>query len=231
MSVSVPLHRHPAPHREFARRYRHHFAQPGSVASILFSLALVAAAWFVNYFAIQFATVHASNAVTDIVLSNIPVFNVDELFVYGTFVFAVMGIIVIFMHPKRIPFAAKGIALFWVIRSCFTALTHLAPFEAHYVSDFGPTITHMFFGGDLFFSAHTGLPFLGALAFWKEKNIRYFFLLMSAYFAVVVLLGHLHYSIDVASAYFITYAIFHLAEKFFPKDRALFLSDLPASPN
>ncbi len=39
------------------------------------------------------------------------------------------------------------------------------------------------------------------------------FLDFSIVFAVVVLLGHLHYSIDVASAYFITFSIFSLAKE------------------
>jgi hypothetical protein len=86
-------------------------------------------------------------------------------------------------------------------------------------------VNDLFFGADLFFSAHTGMPFLGALAFWKEKEIRYFSLFGSLFFAVVVLLGHLHYSIDVASAFFITYGIFHIAQYFFPKDWKLFSSD------
>src|SRR3989344_8842551 len=101
----------------------------------------------------------------------------------------------------------------------------MAPFEAAYISDFGPRINEMFFGGDLFFSAHTGMPFLGALAFWREKGIRNFYLLTAVFFAAVVLLGHLHYTIDVLSAFFITYGIFHIAEWIFPHDRAMFLAD------
>lgn len=73
----------------------------------------------------------------------------------------------------------------------------------------------MNFGGDLFFSGHTGLPFLVALIFWSSPRIRYFFLALSMFFAVTVLLMHLYSSIDVASAYFITYTIFSIAKHIF----------------
>lgn len=203
-------------------RYRAFFSRKGAHLSIALSSVALFSAWWVNYFAIIFATERASNSVTDIVLSNIPVFEVDGFFVYGTFVFMVASFAIALAHPKRIPFVFYAVALFWVIRSSFTVLTHLAPFEAHYISDFGPTITEMFFGGDRFFSAHTGMPFLGALMLWKEKYFRNFYLLGAVYFGIVVLLGHLHYSIDVAAAFFITYAIYHIAIKAFPRSYALF---------
>ena len=211
------------------RRYRHYATSRDFRISFVISTLALIAGWFVNYFAIQFATERASNSVTDVILSNIPVFEVDALFIYGTFVFVLLGFSIVLAHPKRIPFAFKTVALFWVIRSIFASLTHIAPFEAAYMSDFGPALTHAFFGGDLFFSAHTGMPFLGALGFWRERGIRNVLLLGSVFFAFIVLLGHLHYSIDVLSAYFITYAIFHIAERLFPKDRALFYSDMPSS--
>ena len=48
---------------------------------------------------------------------------------------------------------------------------------------------------------------------------------MSAFFfGVVVLLGHLHYTIDVASAFFITYSIYHIAEWAFGKSKKMFES-------
>ena len=77
-------------------------------------------------------------------------------------------------------------------------------------------------GGDYFFSGHTGLPFLLTLLFWDNVFLRVLFFVSSIFFGVVVLLGHLHYSIDVLSAFFITYTIYHLSEAFFPKDKKMF---------
>ncbi len=221
------LHRHSHRHRELARRYRHYMSQREFRWSVGYAALLFVLSFAINTFAINFATERASNAVTDIVLSNVPVFNVDDLFVYGTFfgvfVIAILGL----SHPKRLPFILYTAALFFLVRSLFISMTHLGPFEPHTSTDFGVTINRMFFGADLFFSGHTGLPFLGALAFWREARVRWFFLLLSVFFAIVVLLGHLHYTIDVASAYFITFGVFHMAKHLFPREEALFYSEVP----
>ncbi|MFA5936610.1 MAG: phosphatase PAP2-related protein [Candidatus Paceibacterota bacterium] len=178
-----------------------------------------------NYIAGIYASKIASNSVTDIILSNIPVYNVYYLFTYGTLLVWVPLIFIIFLHPKRIPFVLKSIALFLIIRSIFVCLTHIGPFPTQ-INIAGGLNSVMNFTGDLFFSGHTGLPFLLALIFWQEKNLRFFFLICSVFFGIVVLLGHLHYSIDVLGAFFITYAIFHMAEFFFKKDRLLFFSGI-----
>lgn len=208
------------------KRWREAFADAGFGSSLVVSMVVFSLAWLVNLYAIHFATSRASNGVDDIVLSNIPVYNTDELFVYGTFVFAVFTFCIILPHPKRIPFTLKTVALFWVIRSAFTMLTHTAPFASEAVSSFGPQINKLFFGADRFFSAHAGLPFLGALAFWRYPTIRYIYLGASVFFGTIVLLGHLHYSIDVAAAFFITYGIFDMAKWFFSKDRKRFYYDI-----
>ena len=220
-----PLHRHPAPHRELVRRYRLYTAQQNFRVSVVLGIFFLIVAFVVNFLAIYIATNNASSSVTDIILSNTPVFEVDGFFVYGTLVVGLWGALLVLSHPKRLPFALHTLALFILIRSGFTVLTHLGPPEVQYMSDFGATITRSFFGADQFFSAHTGMPFLGALAFWREKYIRYTFLAASAFFAVIVLLGHIHYTIDVAAAFFITYAIYHIALWLFPKDYAMFLDE------
>jgi hypothetical protein len=49
------------------------------------------------------------------------------------------------------------------------------------------------FGGDLFFSGHTGLPFLMALLFWENLRLRVLFIASSVFFGIIVLMGHILY--------------------------------------
>jgi hypothetical protein len=204
-------------------RYREALREPGFILSSCIGTLALAIALYINFWAITQATARAGLGVADIILSNIPVFDVDGTFVYGTFVVAAIGALIVFSRPKRLPFALKALALFIVIRSLFALMTHLGPPEALYVTHFGDTIARSFFGADQFFSAHTGMPFLGALGFWYiDRKAALFFLASSLFFAAVVLLGHIHYTIDVASAFFITYGIFHIARRLLPRDWSLF---------
>ncbi len=198
-------------------RIKPYLTDTAFLRSVAIGIVLLAASLFVNFYAGLYATERASNAVTDVILSNIPVFDVDGLFVWGTLGFWIIAGLLGLGHPRKIPFALKNIALFILIRSVFITLTHIGPFPTHLAID--SNIIHKFtFGGDLFFSGHTGLPFLLALIFWEDVRLRIFFIASAILFGIVVLLAHLHYSIDVLSAFFITYSIFKIATIFFKKD-------------
>ena len=191
------------------------------VLSLAVALLFLMASLVVNFYAGTYAQEKASNAVTDIILDNIPVFDVDGTFVYGAIGLFAFLMLYLLTRPQQIPFTFKCLSVFIFIRSVFISITHLAPFPTHIIIEYA-ALNKLTFGGDLFFSGHTGLPFLLALIFWDHRLIRYIFLASSVVFAVVVLMGHLHYSIDVRGAYFITFTIFHLCEKFFKKDLAIF---------
>jgi hypothetical protein len=180
---------------------------------------------FINYLAGSYSMEKASNPVTDIILSNIPVFDVDYIFIYSTVTLVIFIALLCLIKVERIPFITKSIALFVVIRSIFISLTHIGPFPDMGVitSNF---INKFTFGSDLFFSAHTGLPFLMALIFWEIRNLRYLFIALSLIFGTVVLLGHYHYTIDVLAAFFITFGVYHMAIVFFKKDYRTFFNDL-----
>jgi len=198
-----------------------HLADREFLVSLGVSFFVLAISLFVNYYAGVYATVHASSPVTDLILSNIRVYDVDGIFIYGSIAMWVFFAFLMFRRPKEIPFTFKALSLFILIRALFITLTHIGPFypavliHSSFMNKFDP-------GADLFFSGHTGLPFLFALIFWKKKSLRIFFLCASIIFGAAVLMGHLHYSIDVLGAFFITYSIFHMAEFFFPKDRKRF---------
>ncbi len=198
------------------RHYRH-WVEENRWFETLLSMAAFAICYFVIFpFSIDFANSHAGGSVPDIILSNIPVYNVVDFFVYGMFALITFIGALCLLDPKGSPFILNCLSIFVLIRSVFVSLTHLGPFATHAVSDFGPIITNAFFGADFFFSGHTGAPFLMALIFWENKVLRYIFLLWSFFFAAIVLLGHLHYSIDVLSAFFITYSVYHICRWLFP---------------
>ena len=89
-------------------------------------------------------------------------------------------------------------------------LTHFgAPQGAISPPGFPGIVSALSFRQDYFFSGHVAFPFLCFLLF-KESRIRWFFLASSIVMGVVVLLGHLHYSIDVFAAFFITYASYRI---------------------
>jgi len=205
------------------------------VKSLAFSFFLLIFSLIVNYFAALYAYNRASNHVEDIVLSNIPAMNVDLIFIWGPLIFWLILIPYLLINPRRVPFMLKSISLFVIIRSFFISLTHLGPSPySSTLTTYGgnllaniletnPATTFVFSSGaDLFFSGHTGLPFLLALIFWKDVKLRVFCLISSVFFGVVVLLGHLHYTIDVVAAFFITYSISHIANIIFRTERSKF---------
>ena len=192
-----------------------------TLISILFSILFFIISLVINFYASSYANEKASNSVTDIVLSNIRVFNVDGIFIFGSIAAWIFTASILLIEPKRIAFVLKSIALFVIIRSIFISLTHIGPFPTKAVMDSNGWIATLYSGSDRFFSGHTGLPFLGSLIFWENKIFRNIFLIMSLMFAIVVLLAHLHYSIDVLGAFFITYTIFHIALFLFKKDREM----------
>lgn len=206
-------------------RYKKYGSDREFVFSATLAIIVLLFSTWVNYTAGTYATEMASNSVTDIVLSNIPVFDVDMIFVYGSGVLGVFITLLLLSHPKRIPFTLHALTLFILIRSVFISLTHIAPYPSQVALDLGRVANKFIFGGDLFFSGHTGIPFLMALIFWRDRVLRYIFIAWSLGFGITALLGHLHYSIDVLSAFFITYTIFHIARALFKREKAIFDQD------
>lgn len=154
-------------------------------------------------------------SVPDLILDHIPTINLSFIFVYGIILVIVVFLAYPLIHkPKKLSYSIGMLSLFLSVRSIFLVLTHLkAPIGAISVS--APSFLHFLtYANDLFFSGHTGIPFLGFLIF-ENKKIKYFMLISSIILAITCLLMHVHYSIDIASAYFITYGIYKIGDKMF----------------
>lgn len=194
-------------------------------ASLLEAMILFASSVVATHFASRYAEINASNYVEDIILSNTPVYNFEFIFVQGAIMLTLFVVALCLRFRKAAPFLIKSVSLFIIIRAVFVSLTHIGPYPLKLELESG-LLNFITSGNDLFFSGHTGLPFLIALIFWRHLYIRILFLSSSVVFGIIVLLSHLHYSIDVFAAFFITYSIYHIAIKFFHKDYEFFaLSD------
>ncbi len=186
-------------------------------ALLIEALVLFAVSVAATHYASRYAEIRASNHVEDIILSNVPVFDFEFLFVELAIALMLFVVALCIKYSRGSPFIIKAVSLFILIRAGFVSLTHIGPFPTRLPIE-SNLLDFITSGNDLFFSGHTGLPLLIALIFWNHKYLRTLFVSASAMFGVIVLLSHLHYSIDVFAAFFITYAIYHLSLKIFKPD-------------
>lgn len=207
----------------------------GHLSSLLSALVLLAVSYIVEHFANLYAFTYSirptSTFVGDLFLDNIPAVNLNFIIIEIALLSIVGGTIFVFLHPRRVVFSLKAVALFIIIRAVFTSLTHVGIYPDYIepsLGFFGGVYTYLNFQTGFFFSGHTGLPFLIALIFWDRPLARNVLLLLSLVFAVAVLLAHIHYSIDVFAAPFMTYGIFKIAQRLFQRDYAL--TRAPLSP-
>src|SRR3979409_2432016 len=94
------------------RLYKTLFGNRAYVRSTCEGAVFLAASTIAIFAAVTYATVHASNYVTDLVLSHVGPYNVRFLFIYGTFAaFAITASLLVW-RPNRLPFGLKAMALF-----------------------------------------------------------------------------------------------------------------------
>ena len=184
---------------------------------IFFSLILLVIAVILDYVAGTYVSKIQGVAVPDILLDNIPTVDLNYIYLYG----AVFMVILLFLYPlifevKKFHIVISQFSLLVMVRGFFISLTHLAIPTGALQFHVPKALFFLNFSNDLFFSGHTAIPFLGFLLF-KEDKIRYLFLALSIIMGTVVLLMHVHYTIDVLSAFFITFGTFKIGEWFFSK--------------
>jgi hypothetical protein len=209
------------------REHRNGFWTPARKQSLSVGLFLVLVALFVQINAGHYSAQHAflSPPESDLFLNILPVVNMGFFLVGFTVLFWVFSCAMLALRPRYLLFGLKAIALFVICRAFFMNLTR----EGIYPGGVVPSVNNMGFGiyhlltfqGNLFFSGHTGFPFLMALLFWDKKFWRWFFLVVTFAFGAAVLLAHVHYSIDVFAAPFIVYGTFVITAKLFPHDYVL----------
>ena len=200
---------------------------PKQTLSAVLGLIMLGASLVINYCAGLYTSSMATSSVQDIILDNLPVLNTGFIFVYGALAMWFFVMVILVLNPRYLPFALKSIALLIVVRSIFTIMTHLGPYPSMTTWPENNLLGKFSFGADFFFSGHTAFPFLIALILWHKTLFRWIFIFLSLFFAASVLLGHLHYSIDVFAAFFITYSVFILGCRLFTNEYVLMYGRKP----
>jgi hypothetical protein len=189
------------------------------VAFFILALSLI-----FQYYAGVYSAHVATQYVGDLLLDHLPVVNLNLIIVEGALWAIFATLILVLLKPRYLIFTIKTVAVFLAIRSVFVAVTHLGIYPGQVVP--GPGFFDQLYVAlglqtGYFFSGHTGLPILMALIFWDDRVWRFAYLILAVVFGISVLLAHVHYSIDVLAAPFMTFGIYKLSEYLFKDDLAL----------
>lgn len=202
-------------------RYKIVFGQKYFPISALISAGILLFGYLVNFYASAFNDTFVYPSVGDSILDKIPTYNLEFLYVWGVYALISVALVYAFLFlPQRGLFIMKTYGILLLVRGIFILLTNYGPPAGFFYADGivpGNYIMERFlFKNDLFFSGHVAIPFMASLLFrGANKFIEVFLLIGSFVMAITVLLMHVHYSIDVFAAYFITYGVYAVSNEVF----------------
>jgi hypothetical protein len=151
----------------------------------------------------------------DWILNAIPVRNVSPLIFICIWATFLLMIIRSFQQPSFFITMLYAYSLLCIFR--FIAM-FLVPLEAPQgLIPLIDPLSNLMYGKtfitkDLFFSGHTSIVFLMCLCFQKKAD-KYFSLITTILIGVLVLIQHVHYTIDVLAAPFFSFLAFIITKK------------------
>lgn len=208
--------------RVFINRQREYWTRD-RLKALVKVLALFALALVIQHFANNYVARQSGVAVSDFIFDHIPTLDIDFIVVQGALLLLFLIIGLVIWKPRYLLFTAAALSVFIVTRSFFISLTHLGANPHQLTLDtttVGFGLYNILFNSrsDFFFSGHTGIPFLMGLILYRERFWRYLFFAYSVVMGAGVLASHIHYSIDVFAAPFMTFGIFVMATNLFRKE-------------
>jgi hypothetical protein len=152
---------------------------------------------------------------SDLILDNLPVIDLSLIYDSVSLIPIILAIIYIF-HKKdynRIPFFLLLIGIFYIVRGIFIVLT---PFGNPPMFNGSDPLFHGFANYELgvYPSGHAGNVFL-ILLLVKNQGYKWIIGICLVIVIVALFLSHGHYSIDILSGIFFSYAIRAYGEKHF----------------
>jgi hypothetical protein len=150
---------------------------------------------------------------SDLILDNLPFYNVSLIYDISCLVPIVL-VLIYFVHKKdynRIPFFLLMSGIFYIVRGVFIVLT---PFGNPPMFNGSDPLFHGFSNYELgvYPSGHAGNVFL-MLLLVKDKSYKWLIFICLVVVITALFLARGHYSIDILSGLFFSYAIRAFGEK------------------
>ena len=157
---------------------------------------------------------------SDWLLRRLPPVNVLPMLSWGWFALHIFaGAAAVLYYPRRMPFLIFMLSVYLLVRTAFVFLSPIGPpagmldmRQLDYI--FSRLLGTYTFNNEFVFSGHTSTPFLFYL-FFETKGLKRVMMAGSLTMAVCVLLSHNHYTVDVLSAYLVSYAVYKLSERLY----------------
>jgi hypothetical protein len=174
------------------------------------SSVFVIVALFADYRCGTYVTAGTAVKVPDLILDRLPPVDLSFFFTYGYMALIVgMFLCPLFRRVRMLHVVAIQFSILLTLRSLFMIFTHVGTPAGAVTVHFPGIFSKLYFENDMFFSGHAALPFLGFYLF-KQSPLRYVFLVGSIVMGIVVLAMHVHYSVDVFGAFFMTYCSYQM---------------------
>ena len=184
------------------------------IALFVFGIAVLSSSFIINNAVSTYVDQVQGQAVGDLILDNIPIYDLNFIFFWAVLIFWVGNIIYRLIFPKEFPFILVSLSLFVLVRCFFISLTHIGPPETLLVVP--EELSYYSFNAEMFFSGHVGAPFFYALL-TSVKSVKWIAIAYSMIMVIIVLMSHGHYSIDIFASFFIAHSLSVVMLKLKPK--------------
>ncbi len=182
-----------------------------------FTLAMIigVASFFPHYF--DYLEARQGRVLSDIVVDNIPAKDVSWMVFFFLYTGVIICLACNFIHPKNLVIAFQTYAFVTITRVVSLYFVHLNP-PLGYIELKEPVLSLLFTTNgkicshDLFFSGHVS-SILSIYYSVSQKKFKAILLFFSIMIGVLVLIQHVHYTIDVLAAVPFTWLCYKASKK------------------
>jgi len=192
------------------------------VLFLLSSFLFLGVVYVITYYVSIYNDFYSYDAIkSDLILDKIPTLNLEFIFSWGMLITVGIATVYFFvLKPELAPSVICAYAFLFLTRTFFNIMTHVGPpVDSYFLNNsnlLNLPLENLIFRNDLFFSGHAAIPFL-AFLYIRHTGFKAVMFVSTILMSLTVLFMHVHYTIDVFAAFFITYGVFVFNKKLFVK--------------